>query len=91
MSMFEDANRKQISNRRKKDLYLHLLFIAATSIGIIALMALLINIVLDGIGRLNLDLFTNYPSRVAERAGMKSAIVGSIYMVLIMALYSTEH
>ncbi|WP_195571839.1 phosphate ABC transporter permease PstA [Paenibacillus sp. 1001270B_150601_E10] len=82
MSMFEDANRKQISNRRKKDLYLHLLFIVATSIGIIALMALLINIIMDGISRL--DLFTNYPSRVAGRAGMKSAIVGSIYMVLIM-------
>lgn len=85
MSMFEDANRKQISNRRKKDLYLHLLFIVATSIGIIALMALLINIIMDGISRLNMDLFTNYPSRVAGRAGMKSAIVGSIYMVLIMA------
>lgn len=85
MSIFQDANRKQISNRRKKDLVLHLLFIVATSIGIIALMALLISIMMDGLLRLNFDIFTNYPSRLAERAGMKSAVVGSIYMVLIMA------
>ena len=85
MSIFQDANRKQINNRRKKDLVLHLLFIVATSIGIIALMALLISIMMDGLSRLTPELFTNYPSRITERAGMKSAIVGSIYMVLIMA------
>ncbi|MCG7405907.1 phosphate ABC transporter permease PstA [Paenibacillus sp. ACRRX] len=85
MTMFQDANRKQISNRRKTDLVLHLLFIVATSIGIVALMALLISIMMDGLSRLNWDLFTNYPSRLASKAGMKSAVVGSIYMVLIMA------
>ncbi|WP_174808215.1 phosphate ABC transporter permease PstA [Paenibacillus alvei] len=85
MSMFQDANRKQIGTRRKVDLVLHILFLMATSIGIIALMALLIQIMMDGLSRLNLDLFTNYPSRMAAKAGMKSAIVGSIYMVLIMA------
>ncbi|GAV15258.1 phosphate ABC transporter permease PstA [Paenibacillus sp. MER 180] len=85
MSMFQDANRKQIGTRRKVDLVLHILFLVATSIGIIALMALLIQIMMDGLSRLNLDLFTNYPSRMAAKAGMKSAIVGSIYMVLIMA------
>ncbi|KJB88513.1 phosphate ABC transporter permease [Paenibacillus sp. E194] len=85
MSMFQDANRKQIGTRRKVDLVLHILFLVATSIGIIALMALLIQIMIDGLSRLNLDLFTNYPSRMAAKAGMKSAIVGSIYMVLIMA------
>lgn len=85
MSMFQDANRKQIGTRRKVDLVLHILFLVATSIGIIALMALLIQIMMDGLFRLNLDLFTNYPSRMAAKAGMKSAIVGSIYMVLIMA------
>ncbi|MCE5171338.1 phosphate ABC transporter permease PstA [Paenibacillus profundus] len=85
MSILQDANRKQISNRRKVDMTLHILFLIATSIGIIALMALLIQIMMDGLSRLNLELFTNYPSRMAAKAGMKSAIVGSIYMVLIMA------
>lgn len=85
MAMLQDANRKQISTRRKIDFCLHILFVTATLIGIVALMALLVNIMMDGLSRLNTDLFTNYPSRRPAAAGMKSAIVGSIYMVLIMA------
>ncbi|BFH70006.1 phosphate ABC transporter permease PstA [Paenibacillus dendritiformis] len=85
MAMLQDANRKQISTRRKIDFCLHILFVIATLIGIVALMALLVNIMMDGLSRLNADLFTNYPSRRPAAAGMKSAIVGSIYMVLIMA------
>ncbi|OPA80906.1 phosphate ABC transporter, permease protein PstA [Paenibacillus selenitireducens] len=85
MSILQDANRQQISKRRKIDFILHILFIAATAIGIVALMALLVNIMVDGLSRLSPELFTNYPSRIASKAGLKSAIVGSIYMVLIMA------
>ncbi|MFD0620272.1 phosphate ABC transporter permease PstA [Paenibacillus sp. GCM10027629] len=84
MSILQDANREQISRRRKIDWILHILFIAATAVGILALMALLVNIMMDGLSRLSPDLFTNYPSRMASKAGLKSAIVGSIYMVLIM-------
>lgn len=84
MSILQDANRQQISKRRKIDFILHILFIAATAIGIVALMALLVSIMMDGLSRLSPELFTNYPSRIASKAGMKSAIVGSIYMVLIM-------
>ncbi|WP_152394627.1 phosphate ABC transporter permease PstA [Paenibacillus guangzhouensis] len=84
MSILQDANREQISRRRKTDWVLHILFVAATAIGVLALMALLVNIMMDGLSRLSPDLFTNYPSRMASKAGLKSAIVGSIYMVLIM-------
>lgn len=85
MSILQDANRGQIRKRRNTDFALHLMFVGATSIGILALMALLINIMMDGLMRLSPDLFTNYPSRFAAKAGMKSAIVGTIYMILIMA------
>lgn len=85
MSILKDANPKQISKRRKVDFILHILFIIATSIGILALMALLVNIMMDGLAKLSPELFTNYPSRSPARAGIKSALVGSIYMILIMA------
>jgi phosphate transport system permease protein len=85
MNIFLDANRKQIANRRKKDWMLHLLFVAATSIGVLALCALIVDILIDGISRLQPDLFTNFPSRKADGSGMKSALVGTIYMLLIMA------
>lgn len=84
MNLLDDANRAQIAGRRRIDFALHLLFVAATSVGVVALCALLIDIVMDGIGRLQPDLFQNFPSRRAERAGMKSAIIGSLYMLVIM-------
>ncbi|WP_042163562.1 phosphate ABC transporter permease PstA [Paenibacillus gorillae] len=82
--IFQDANRQQIANRRRKDVIIHLLFIVATSIGVLALCALIIDILMDGLSRLQPDLFTNFPSRKAAGSGMKSAIVGSIYMLIIM-------
>ncbi|WP_139995321.1 phosphate ABC transporter permease PstA [Paenibacillus paridis] len=85
MNIFQDANRKQIANRRKTDWYLHILFVIATSIGVLALCALIVDILVDGIARLQPELFTNFPSRKADGSGMKSALVGTIYMLLIMA------
>lgn len=85
MNIFEDANRRQIANRRKIDFTLHILFVLATSVGVIALCALIVDIIVDGVARLQPDLFTEFPSRKAENSGMKSALVGTIYMLLIMA------
>ncbi|WP_028594254.1 phosphate ABC transporter permease PstA [Paenibacillus assamensis] len=84
-NLFQDANRQQISGRRRNDLIWRILFLGATLFGIVALSALIITIVTDGIARLNPDLFTNYPSRRASASGMKSAIVGSLYMLCLMA------
>lgn len=76
---------KGITRRRRGDRILHLVFLICTSIGIVALMALIVSILMDGLHRLSPEIFTNYPSRVAERAGMKSPIVGTIYLLLLMA------
>ncbi|WP_410512301.1 phosphate ABC transporter permease PstA [Paenibacillus sp. BR2-3] len=75
----------QIASRRKKDSALKLLFLAATSVGVLALILLLVTILIDGVSSLTPDLFTNYPSRRASSSGLKSALVGTVYMVLIMA------
>ncbi|MEK3883122.1 phosphate ABC transporter permease PstA [Paenibacillus sp. PL2-23] len=85
MNIFEDANRRQIANRRNIDFILHILFVLATSIGVVALCALIVDIVVDGVARLQPELFTEFPSRKAENSGMKSALVGTIYMLIIMA------
>lgn len=84
MERIQGANRERIVRRRRIDFVLHLLFAAATSVGVIVLCALLIDIMIDGLGRLSPGLFENFPSRRPERAGMKSAIVGSLYMLCIM-------
>ncbi|TFE30891.1 phosphate ABC transporter permease PstA [Cohnella luojiensis] len=71
--------------RRRIDFMLRLLFLLCTSIGIVALAVLIVSIVVDGFRYIRPELFLNYPSRRAAQAGMKSAIVGSIYMLLMMA------
>lgn len=81
----ELAEKKQIHNRRNIDFYLHLIFIAATSVGIVALMALIVQVLVNGLGGLSWDFLTSYPSRKAEDAGIKSPIVGTIYMMVLMA------
>ncbi|MGM1047951.1 phosphate ABC transporter membrane protein 2, PhoT family (TC 3.A.1.7.1) [Paenibacillus uliginis N3/975] len=76
---------KGITRRRRGDRTLHLVFLICTSIGIVALMALIVTILMDGLHRLSPELFTNYPSRIAAKAGMKSPIVGTVYLLLLMA------
>jgi phosphate transport system permease protein len=46
------------------------------------LMALVIDFMIDGVPRLSLDFFTNYPSRRPEQAGILSAWVGSTLVML---------
>jgi phosphate transport system permease protein len=79
------ADKKQIHNRRNIDFYLHLIFIGATSVGIVALMALIVQVLFNGLGGLSWDFLTSYPSRKPADAGIKSPIVGTIYMMLLMA------
>ena len=60
--------------------------ILALAIGILTLAALLINMAIDGIPRLNVEFFTSFPSRKAENAGILSAWVGSMLVMLVTAL-----
>jgi phosphate transport system permease protein len=48
---------------------------------IIALTVLLVNVTLNGIGKLSPGLVVNYPSSNVDQAGMRPAILGSLYTV----------
>ena len=60
--------------------------ILALAIGVLTLAALLINMAIDGVPRLNAEFFTSFPSRKAENAGILSAWVGSMLVMLVTAL-----
>ncbi|MDW8107175.1 MAG: phosphate ABC transporter permease PstA [Armatimonadota bacterium] len=50
------------------------------------LVVLITKVLLDGYARLfNIEFFTNFPSRRAEEAGIKAALVGSAYLLLLTA------
>lgn len=59
---------------------------ASTLIGLAILAVLIIDILLDGAGRLGWQFFTNYPSRKPEVAGILSAWIGTVWIMVITAI-----
>jgi phosphate transport system permease protein len=61
---------------------------AATALAVVLLAVLLIDIMRQGVGRLSLDFLNHFPSRFPERAGIKSALYGTIWVVAFTGLFS---
>lgn len=61
---------------------------AATSLAIVLVAVLLVDILRQGAGRLSVDFLTSYPSRFPERAGIKSALYGTMWTVALTGLIS---
>src|SRR3989304_5985200 len=59
---------------------------ASSLFGLAILAVLIIDILLDGAGRLGWQFFTNYPSRKPEVAGILSAWIGTVWIMVITAL-----
>ncbi|MGD2044632.1 MAG: phosphate ABC transporter, permease protein PstA, partial [Gemmatimonadota bacterium] len=58
----------------------------ATFVGVAALAVLLIDVLMDGLGRLSLSFLTSFASRFPERAGVKAALAGSVWILGLTAL-----
>jgi phosphate transport system permease protein len=48
--------------------------------------SLFVRIFLQAMGRLNIAFITSFPSRIAERAGILPAMLGSLYLIALTAL-----
>lgn len=83
-NILETSNKVQIRNRRLLDYSMHVLFIIATMFGIVALTALIVDVMIHGMNSFSWHLFTNYPSRKSAISGLKSALVGTAYMLVIL-------
>jgi phosphate transport system permease protein len=64
------------------------LALLAVTLALMVLLTLLWDVARDGFGRLSWDFLNSFPSRRAERAGIKSALVGSLYLMGLTALFS---
>ena len=78
----KDAVEKNISSRDKKNSVNKWLFLLCTLIGLIVLVALLIQTFVKGAGHLTPEFFTNFSSSTPADAGIKGALVGSIWLIL---------
>lgn len=61
---------------------------AATGLAVTLLAVLLVEIAIEGVGRLSLDFLTSYPSRFPARAGIKSALYGTVWTVAFTAIFA---
>jgi phosphate transport system permease protein len=55
-------------------------------VGFATLVVLLIDVSSDGLGHLSWDFITSFPSSLPSRAGIQSPLVGSIYLMALVAL-----
>ena len=61
---------------------------AALMIGVLTFLTLFIEMAITGVPRLDLDFFTNFPSRRPAQAGILSAWVGSTLVMLTTAFFA---
>jgi phosphate transport system permease protein len=79
-----EINRNRIARRLILNNSMRIVFLIATSLGIVILAILLYRIITDSIGWLNLDFLRGNLSIFPERAGIKGVIIGSVWLMLIV-------
>ena len=79
-------------NNIKKNRLLDKLFkvwgIACTLLGLVLLAIFIGSILVDGLQRIDWDFITNLPSRKADRAGIWTALMGSVWILVLTTIIS---
>ncbi len=78
----------RVAARQRVGRWFQGLCLAAVAFGVLSLVVLLVDVSKDGFAVLSLDFLTSYPSRIPARAGIRSAILGSLWMMGLVALLS---
>ena len=71
--------------RHRREAVFKVVGLLATLVGLVALATLFVDLAVQGLPRLSWDFFVNFPSRFASRAGILSAWVGSVLVILVTA------
>lgn len=61
---------------------------AATFFGVAVLAVLLLDVLIDGLPRLGWEFLTSFPSRRPSQAGIYSAFIGSIWLLVLTACFA---
>lgn len=78
--------RTLIAKHKRWDKIFALVGLTAMLVGVLTLIALFVDLAIDGVPRLTWDFFTSFPSRRASQAGILSAWVGTTLVMLVTAL-----
>ena len=78
---FRPADRR----RRRLGVAFQAVCLISIAFSVLVLGILLVDVAADGVRWLSLDFLTRYPSRIPARAGIRSAILGSLWMMALTA------
>ncbi len=82
------ASAPNVGARHRREKRFMLALLLALGIGLAALITLLVDVFLDGAGRVSWDFLSSFPSRFAARAGIKPALYGSLWIISVCTLFS---
>jgi phosphate transport system permease protein len=80
------AIRALITRAKRWDAFFGVLGILALMVGVLTFMTLFVDMAIQGMGRIDVNFFTNFPSRRAENAGILSAWVGTVLVMIVTGL-----
>ena len=79
-----------IATHKRWDMMFGVLGIIALMIGLMTFVALFSNMAINGLGRIDMNFLTSFPSRRAADAGILSAWVGSILVMFVTACAAVQ-
>ncbi len=81
----EQSVMKKMNSRKIINSIFKGIFFVATLIALLTLAVLFYRILSQGLGYLTTDFFTNFASRFPEKAGIKAALTGSLWLMAVVA------
>ena len=88
MSMEESNFEPRVRQRFRKAQVFRVIFLLATCVGVATLIILIADILRVGTPHVSLDFIRGFPSRFAERAGIWTSLIGSLWVLGFTALMS---
>ena len=79
--------RLKLGTRKATGVIAYVAFLGAVAIGIVGLLILLIEVLVEGSGWLRPELIVNFPSRFPEQAGLKAALFGTLWLMGLTGLF----
>lgn len=86
MDLENTAFMKRLKRRAIIDKVFHALVLLSCAVAIVALVVLLFDVFRKGMGWLDMQFLMSFPSRFPERAGIASALSGTLWVTAITAL-----
>ena len=80
--------RRRLPVREAAGTVAHIIFLLAVLVGIVGLVILLAQVLIDGLPWVSKNLLFNYPSRHPEQAGLRAAIFGTLWLMGLTAAFT---